>query len=170
MKPHLQFGYVSRAHGLDGEVVVRTFDPSSTVLEEIERVFVRTRGGEEREFRISGVREGPKGDLLVTFKGVRRREDAEPLTGSAVFAFREDLEAPGHDEVFQGDLVGLDAFTPDGVRLGKVEGLFDAGAAPNLVIREGEREWMVPLVDDFVKEIDLSAGRVVVTPIDLGEE
>lgn len=167
MKPHLQFGYVSRAHGLKGEVVVRTFDPASTVLDEIDRVFVRTRGGEEREYELEDVREGPKGDLLVTLKGVRRREDSEPLTGSAVFAFREDLEAPADDEIFQGDLVGLEAFSPDGARLGVVEEIFAAGPVPNLVIRDGKTEHMVPLVDEFVKEIDVAAGRVVVTPLDL---
>lgn len=170
VKPLLKFGYVSRAHGLAGEVVVRTFDPSSTVLDEIDRVFLRTREGAEHELTITGVREGPKGELLVSFEGVRRREDSVKLTGSALFAFREDLEAPGEGEVFQGDLEGLEAFTPEGGRLGTVEGLFDAGAAPNLVIREGEREWLVPLVEDFVHEIDLGAGRVVVTPLDLGDE
>jgi 16S rRNA processing protein RimM len=167
VKPHLQFGYVPRAHGLHGEVVVRTFDPGSTVLDEIERVFVRPRRGDERELAVSEVREGPRGELLVRFEGVRRREDAEALTGAALFAFREDLEAPAEDEVFQGDLVGLEAFSPDGARLGVIEGLFDAGPVPNLVIRDGQKELMVPLVDDFVKEIDLGAGRVVVTPIDL---
>ncbi|MEW6433750.1 MAG: ribosome maturation factor RimM [Myxococcota bacterium] len=167
MKPHLQFGYVSRAHGLKGEIVVRTFDPASTVLEEIDRVLLRTRAGEEREYALAAVREGPKGDLLVTLKGVRRREDSEPLTGSALFAFREDLEAPADDEIFQGDLVGLEAFSPEGERLGVVEELFAAGPVPNLVIRGGGRELMVPLVADFVKEIDVAAGRVVVTPLDL---
>lgn len=167
MKPHLQFGYVSRAHGLHGEIVVRTFDPASSVFEEIDRVFVRTRAGEEREYEIDGVREGPKGDLLVTLKGVRRREDSEPLTGSAVFAFRDDLEPPESDEIFQGDLVGLEAFSPDGVRLGVIEEIFSAGPVPNLVIRDGKTEHMVPLVDDFVQEIDVAAGRVVVTPLDL---
>ena len=167
MKPHLQFGYVSRAHGLKGELVVRTFDPASTVLDEIDRVLLRTRAGEEREYTLEDVREGPKGDLLVTLNGVRRREDSEPLTGSAIFAFREDLEAPGDGEVFQGDLVGLEAFSPDGARLGVVEELFAAGPVPNLVIRDGKTELMVPLVDDFVKEIDVAARRIVVTPLDL---
>lgn len=169
MKPHLQFGYVSRAHGLDGEVVVRTFDPASTVLDEIERVFLRTREGVGREYEIVQVREGPKGDLLVSLKGVRKREQSEPLTGSAVFAFREDLEAPADDEVFQGDLVGLEVFSPEGKRLGVVDGLFSPGPVPNVVIRDGARELMVPLVEDFVKEIDLAAGRMVVVPIELEE-
>jgi 16S rRNA processing protein RimM len=98
---------------------------------------------------------------------VCRREDSEPLTGAVVFAFREDLEAPADDEIFQGDLVGLEAFSPEGARLGVVEELFAAGPVPNLVIRDGKKEIMVPLVDDFVQEIDVAAGRVVVTPLDL---
>ena len=33
--PHLQVGYVAKAHGLRGEVTVRTFDPASTALFEV---------------------------------------------------------------------------------------------------------------------------------------
>lgn len=161
---HLQFGYVSKAHGLDGEVAVRTFDPASEVLDQVERVLARPREGGERVLAVTSVREGAKGELLVCFEGVRRREAAQALVGAALLAYREDLEAPAEGEFFQGDLVGLRAVTPAGEPLGVVEALWDTGPVPNLVIRDGDRELLVPFAEDFVKAVELEAGRLVLEP------
>lgn len=169
MNELLQFGYVSRAHGLKGEVVVRTFDPTSTVIDEVERVVVRLKDGAERELTISEVREGPGGDLLVTFEGIRTRPAADELRASGIFVKREDLEAPAEGEFFQGDLVGLEAVTAEGKRLGVVEEIWSSGPVPNLVIREGKEELLVPFAEDFVTKVDLGAKRVVIVPPQFAE-
>ena len=169
MKPHLELGYVRAAHGLDGEVNVRTFDPASETLYDVERVLVKRRDGQEVELTVEGVRTAPKGDLLVMFEGIEKRLQAEALVGGTLFAFREDLEAPTEGEFFQGDLIGLQAFDPEGKLLGVVEEIWNSGPVPNLVIRGGEKELMLPFVDEFVGEVDLEAKRVVVKPYDLGD-
>ncbi|HEY0093407.1 MAG TPA: 16S rRNA processing protein RimM, partial [Archangium sp.] len=106
LNPHLELGYVARAHGLQGEVAVRAFDPASETLDYVKRVLVRPRTGAERVLRIESVRPTPK-EMLVVFEGVRGRVQAEALVGATVLAFREDLDAPEEGEYFQGDLVGL---------------------------------------------------------------
>ncbi len=169
MKPHLEVGYVRAAHGLKGEVNVRTFDPASETLYEVERIFVRRRDGAEVELQVEAVRDAPKGDLLVAFGGVETREAAEALVGSTLLAFRDDLDAPEEGEVFQGDLVGLTAVDPDGNTLGVVEEIWNSGPVPNLVIRGGGKELMIPFVDEFVPEVDLEKRRVVVKPFELTE-
>jgi 16S rRNA processing protein RimM len=163
-KPYLELGYVARAHGLRGEVAIRTFDPASETLDIVERVLLRTRSGEERVLRIEDVRPTPKENLVV-FEEIVGRYEAEQLVGSTVLAFREDLEPPAEGEYFQGDLVGLCAVDESGKPLGRVEELWNAGEVPNLVIRgEGLPELMVPFVDDFVLDVDLEAGRIVIRP------
>jgi 16S rRNA processing protein RimM len=157
-----QFGYISRAHGLAGEVVVRTFDPASTVLEEVELVIAKLKDGTERKLTIKDVREGPGGDLLVTIKGVQSRVQADVLRGSGVFVRREDLEAPEEGEFFQGDLIGLTAVTEEGATVGTLEEVWSTGPVPNLVIRQGQTETLIPFVDDFVLKIDLKAKQIVV--------
>ena len=169
MKAHLELGYVRAAHGLDGEVTVRTFDPASETLYEVERVLAKRRDGVEVELVVEDVRQAPKGDLLVFFGGVAKREAAEALVGSTLFAFREDLEAPAEGEFFQGDLIGLTAVDPAGVTLGVVEEIWNSGPVPNLVIRGGGKELMVPFVDEFVPEVDMENKRIVVKPLDLGD-
>lgn len=159
-----QFGYVSRAHGLAGEVLVHTFDPASEVLDEVDRVLARPREGSERELVIEEVREGPKGELLVVFEGVQGRVAAQALVGAALFVRRDQLEAPAEGEYFQGDLVGLTCVDREGKRLGVVEALWSTGPVPNLVIKDGDQELLVPFAEDFVVAVELEAGRLVLDP------
>ncbi len=168
MNDLLVFGYVARAHGLKGEVAVHTHDPASEVLFDVERVVCRLRGGGEKELEVDEVREGPQGDLLVFFGGVTTREGAEALIGSTLLAHREDLDEPEPGEFFQGDLVGLEAKTPEGEALGTVVEIYAAGPVPNLVIRGGARgELMVPFAEDFVVEVKLAEKSIVVKPLEL---
>ncbi len=164
-RPLLELGYVARAHGLSGEVGLRTFNPGSDTLDIVERVLVRTRSGEERELRIESVRPTPK-ENLVGFKGVASREAAEALVGATVLVWREDLEPPAEGEYFLGDLMGLTAVDESGRELGKVVEIWETGEVPNLVIRGNgvKGELAVPFADEFVPTVELEAGRLVVRP------
>ncbi len=162
--PYLELGYVARAHGIQGEVAVRPFDPGSETLGGVERVRVRTRAGEERELRIESLRPTPKEDI-VAFEGMETREDAEGLVGSTVFVYREDLEPPAEGEYFQGDLVGLAAVDEKGQELGKVVELWSTGEVPTLVIRgPGKSELLVPFAEEFVPSVDIPGGKIVIKP------
>jgi 16S rRNA processing protein RimM len=163
-RPHLELGFVSRAHGLRGEVAIRAFDPGSETLDSVDRILIRTRSGEERVMVLESVRPTPKEDI-VALEGVESRTAAEALVGSAVFVFREDLEPPAEGEFFQGDLVGLTAVDESGAELGRVEELWATGEVPNLVIRAPNKpELVVPFADEFVPSVDIAAGRIVIRP------
>lgn len=164
MKALLQIGYIARAHGLGGEVILKTFDPTSAVLHEVDRLTLTTRKGPTRELHIAAVGQSPGDDLLVSFKGINSRADAEALKGSVVHVRREDLEPPSDGEYFHGDLVGLEAVTPQGKRLGMIEEVWSTGPVPNLVIRDGKEELLVPFAEEFVPQVDLPGGRVTIIP------
>jgi 16S rRNA processing protein RimM len=163
-RPTLEVGYVARAHGIHGELAVRTFDPQSEALTLVRRLVLRTRAGDERPASIEEVRR-TTGAFLLKLTGIGGRSEAEALRGCTVFVYREDLPPPAEGEWFQGDLVGLEVFTPDGARLGRVTEVWNTGPVPNLVIEvQGPEPLVVPFVDDFVPEVDVPAGRLVVRP------
>ena len=166
----LQFGYISRAHGLEGELIIRTFDPASEVMDQVDTVVARPRSGGERVLTIESIREAPKNDLLVAFDEIRKRHQAEELVGAVLFANRADLGELEPGEYFQGDLLGLPVFDEAGNGLGSIAEVMNSGPIPNLVIRgEGLPEIMVPLIEEYVPTIDMELRRVVVRPLDLGE-
>jgi 16S rRNA processing protein RimM len=168
-RPTLEVGYVARVHGLKGELAVRTFDPESEALSSVRRIVLRLRSGEERDLSLVSAR-GAADSVLVTLAGIGSRQDAEVLKGATVLVHREDLAPPAEGEWFQGDLVGLEARTPEGTPLGKVTEIWNTGPVPVLVIEgAGSDPLMVPFVDEFVPEVDVKAGVLVVRPPEMLE-
>lgn len=154
--PRIEIGRVARAHGIRGEVVVVTHDPGSTVLDGIAAVWL---GG--ARCRVLEVRDTQRG-WLVLLDGVATRSDAEALRGQTVEVDRAVLELD-EDDVLLGDLVGCEVRLVDGTPWGTVAAI-DSGMQDRLVIHDGELERMLPLVDEFVRSIDLEAGVVTVDP------
>lgn len=161
----LVVGYVARAHGISGELGIRTFDAASVALDGVERVILRSREGVEREFAVVGSRPASK-EVLLTLATVEGRSAAEGLRGSTVLVYRADLSPPVEGEYFQGDLVGLRAVSPQGEPLGQVEEVWNAGPVPTLVIRGGAGELLIPFADEFVPRVDLETGVICVRPLE----
>lgn len=101
------------------------------------------------------------GELLARFAGVEDRAAAALLKGRDIAVARKQLPAPGEGEFYWADLVGLVVENTAGESLGRVERLFESGAAPVLVV-VGETERLLPFVDAVVRQVDLEAGKILV--------
>lgn len=101
--------------------------------------------------------------LLAQLDGLHDRTAAEALKGCLVGAPRDALPALATDEYYWADLVGLTVQNGEGLVLGTVAGLIETGA--NDVLRvacDGQPERLLPYVDAVVKQVDLTAGRILV--------
>ena len=156
--PRIEIGRIARAHGIRGEVVIVTHDPESQLLDGLDLLWV---GNQER--RVVAARGTHRG-WLVQFEGVATRNDAEILRGQAVEVDRTALELDD-DDILLADLIGCEVKKVDGTPWGTIHAV-DGGMQDLLVIHDGELERLLPLVDGFVKGIDLAAGVVTVDPPD----
>ena len=155
----IEIGGIARAHGIRGEVVIVTHDPDSETLADLKKIWV---GGVERE--IVQARDTQRG-WLVLFAGVTTRNEAEALRGQVVEVDREAL-AIGEDEVLLADLVGCAVKTVDGAAFGEIAAVEAGEMQDLLVIHHDGKERLLPMVELFVKSIDLDARVVVVDPPD----
>lgn len=156
-QPRIEIGGIARAHGLGGEVVIVTHDPNSELLGEVATVYI---DGAPR--KILGARDTQRG-WLVLLEGVATRNDAEALRGKQVEIDRDALELADGD-VLLDDLVGCKVVLLDGRPWGTIFAIDAGGLQDRLVIHDGEVERLLPLVDEFVKTIDLPSGTVTVDP------
>jgi 16S rRNA processing protein RimM len=155
--PRIEIGGIARAHGIRGEVVIVTHDPDSEILADVETIYVAGT-----PYKITGVRDTQRG-WLIQLDGVATRTDAEILRGKAVEVDRSELDLDP-DDVVLDDLVGCAVVLPDGRPWGTIFAI-DAGTIQDrLVIHDGDVERLLPLVDEFVTNIDLDAGKVTVDP------
>lgn len=103
--------------------------------------------------------------VLLRVRGIDTIDAATPLVGRVIAVHEQDLPAPEPGEVYVYQLAGLEVVTNAGERLGTVERSFSNGANEVLVVQDGPREVLIPMIADVVRSIDLAGHRVVIDPI-----
>jgi 16S rRNA processing protein RimM len=154
-------GVIVGAHGVRGAVRVKPFTAEPAAVAAYGPVEDETG---TRRFELRLVGEG-KGVVIATVKGVEDRNAAEALKGLRLYVARAALPPAEAEEFYHADLIGLDAVTLAGERLGKVRAVHDFGAGDSLEIAvEAGGTLLVPFTKRAVPEIDLAGGRLVVDP------
>ncbi len=120
---------------------------------------------EGRKYQVINARVS-KTVVVTRFKGIDTREKAEALKGVELFVDRSVLpEVEDEDEFYMSDLIGLEAVSPEGEKLGIVREVHDFGAGDILEIKleNGPLE-MFPFTRAIFPEVNIEGGRVVLVP------
>ena len=160
----LRVGRITGAHGLKGAIRFRPDNPDSDTLEQVARVFLES-AGQAREFRLTGMTRLNATTRRITLEGVADVNAAEALKGAIVMLATEDVPPAKPGEFYYYEAIGCEVFLTDGSRLGTIEEIFSNGAHDVWVVRDSEREVMVPVIEDVVKAMDFAARRVTIEPI-----
>ncbi|WP_265516298.1 ribosome maturation factor RimM [Nitratireductor luteus] len=153
----VQLAVVGAAHGIKGEVRVKSFAEDPLALGQYGPL--HTESG--RALKVKDVRPA-KNVVIVRFEGVSDRSAAEALTGQALYVDRLALpDQLEEEEFYHADLIGLPAFDETGEKVGKVLAIHNFGAGDMLEIRpDSAPSVMVPFTREAVPEIDMEEGIV----------
>ena len=153
-------GYVRRAHGVRGDVIIRPLTDNPERYE-VGAVLI-TDESPSRRLIVDESRIHNDG-LLVRFQGIADRAGAQALQGITLTISRGERRQLGDEEYWPDDLEGLAAIAPDGTRIGTVSGVVLGEAQDRLVIKtDAGHEFEVPFVEALVAEIHPSLGHVIV--------
>jgi 16S rRNA processing protein RimM len=161
----LRVGVISGMHGLRGAVRVRPDNPDSETLEQVRRVFLENPAGVVREYRLRRAERMNRAVIRVMLEGVGDPDAAAALRGSTIAVAFEDLPAKAPGEFYHYEAIGCEVATTEGRRLGVIEEVIATGANDVWVVRDGDLEVLVPVIDNVVKSIDLDARRMVVEAV-----
>jgi 16S rRNA processing protein RimM len=158
----VRIGRLGRPHGLRGEIAL---DGASLTVEELGTIknFVwRGRGAEDRTLMLVEARTALPRPLL-RFSGCASRDAASDLTNGELWAERDRLPDPGPGIAYTFELIGCRVVADDGRELGTLEDIWSTGAHPIYVV-QGEKELLLPAHPGVVKNVDLAARIITVTP------
>lgn len=161
----IQMATIGAAHGVRGELRVKTFTGDPLALGDYGPLFSK----DGRAFEVIDIR--PANTVVVVrFKGVSDRSAAEALTGTELFVDRSALPDDGEDgEFYHADLVGLTVKDEAGALIGKVTAVLNFGGGDILEITHaGRKGVMVPFTEAAAPEIDIKAGFLRVDTIAAG--
>jgi 16S rRNA processing protein RimM len=152
-------GEITGAHGIRGSVFIKTYTAEPA---DIAAYGPLEDEDGRRPLTITVERVTPKG-VVGRVEGVPDRTAAEKLKGCKLYVARARLPLAAAGEYYHTDLVGLAAFDEAGAAIGMVVAVVNYGASDILEVRPAGAKTteLVPFTEAFVRDVDLSAGRIV---------
>lgn len=146
-------GYVQGVHGLRGDLKVKcSFEKPEKVFIKDANIFL-----EDEEHTITNFK-FYKGFYLVTIDNIKDINAVEKYKGYDVFIDRENLNLDG--EYILDDLYGM-RIKENTDDFGVVKEILDNGTYKILVV-DYDKRYMIPLVDEYVKKVNLETGEIEV--------
>ena len=163
----ISIGYVSAAHGVKGEVRIVPLTDFPERFSRMDVLDLYLNGELARKLNVSRVRRHASKNELIIESDIPDRAEAERLVGAAVLIEPEDRVSLPEGSFWVDDLIGLSVVDKDRKTLGVVEDLLLTGGKELYEIRDGNgKRHYIPAVEDFIKDIDLSSGKISVELIE----
>jgi 16S rRNA processing protein RimM len=158
-------GRIARAHGIRGQVIVNPdsdfagerFHPGAELFLE--------HGGVIEKIRITTAR-FHRDRPVIGIEGVETMDGAEALAGKELRVPIEQLIPLPSGTFYRHDLIGCRVETSAGQAVGVVEDVEGSTGGSRLVVRDANREILIPLASEICRTIDPAGKRIVVDPPD----
>jgi 16S rRNA processing protein RimM len=110
---------------------------------------------------VTACRVEPKGRWVIRIADVGDRDDADAMRGTELIVEAADLPELEDDRFYIHDLVGCLLEDPEGNPLGQVIAVAP-GAQDQLEIEHEDVRFLIPMVRDWLRTIDLEQQRIVI--------
>ncbi len=151
---YLVVGFLRRAHGLHGEIIMDLHTDFPERLRNGRKLFI---GEEHKSMTLSGARPHAKG-MLVKLKGIETPEEAGQFRNQWVYVRAMDVPDLPEGKLYQHELFGFEVVDEHGTSLGELTEIIETSANDVYVVRDaGGREILLPAIPSVI--LDLDPGR-----------
>lgn len=164
MSDRIIVGTLGGAFGVHGEVRLKSFCSDPAAIADYTPLYT----DDGRQFTQLVITGQQKNGFTARLDGVVSKEEADALRNAKLYAERSQMPSLPDDEYYYADLIGLDVLDTGGVKLGIVKNVMDHGAGDLLEITmlSTSDTFVIPFTKQFVPNVDISMGRVIVDPIE----
>lgn len=155
----LAIGKLLHPHGVHGEMLMEILTDFPERLVPGMLLQLGTQGDSLHLTR----RRSHKNGLLVTFEGYESPEAVGRFRNQLLYVRADDRPPLAEGEYYQHQLINQHVTSDTGTPLGTVIEILETGASDVLVVRpEIGPQVLIPIVDSFVKKIDLARHEITV--------
>jgi 16S rRNA processing protein RimM len=156
-------GKITRTHGVRGAVKIYPYGESLAERSVGDPLYLGKADDSAPGLVLQIVAWRSQGKVWIgQFKDVSSMDDALRLVGREVWLPEQSLSPTAEGEYYYYQLIGLAVETSDGTPLGTLRGVLETGSNDVYVIECEGREVLVPALDDVIRQVDLTGGRMVV--------
>lgn len=156
-----QLGFVTKPHGLQGEVMIYLDVDYPEDYEEMESLLLLQKH-QLVPFFIESIALQPGSKAIVKFEDIDSRDAATKISGLAIYLPLTELPDLDDDQFYYHEIVGYQ-MVEGGQRIGTIKGVISTGPQELFEVQADGFEMLVPIVDEIVTTIDHANNRVEVT-------
>ncbi len=143
----IEIGKVVSTHGIKGEIkIISNFPLKDDAFKVGSHVFMN-----KVSYLITSYRRHKNYDM-ITLEGLNDINQVLPLMNSKVEKDKNELDLKGI--ILDNELLGMKAYDQNDSFLGEVNEVFYASKSNKLLRIRGNKEFLVPYIDTFVKSMD----------------
>ena len=161
-KEYFSIGKIVGAKGISGEIKVESWADSPEDFCNISKIFMDL---DSQELDIISMKVH-RSQVIMKIKSINDRNSAESLRGKILYAYREDIPLE-EDRYFIEDLIGckvIDSETHH--EYGILKNVMNTGANDIYEVKsKNGKEYLVPIIEGTVKNIDLEIETIEINPI-----
>lgn len=167
-KKLLKLGECHKPHGIKGEFSFHLYNSEDSSLEYIKDIVLFPKNDQStidesgEHYNIKKINFTNK--IIVRLENVDNRNKVEEMIPFEIYISKKDL-IKEEGEYFLNDLVGLKVLDLDENEIGVVDNFYDNGVQEILVIK-GKTPMEIPVVDQFIKEVNTEEGFIRIKPIE----
>jgi len=152
-------GYISKTHGLKGEVTAVFTEPIE--LDTVESVFIEMKGSLVPYFIQSLSDRGDK--AFLKFEDVNTTEQAANLKGSALYLSKTVRPSLKRGEFYNDEIVGFTVEDEKEGLLGLLKQVIQSGPSRLLEIDHNGKDVLIPVNGPFIKSVNKSKKLIKVS-------
>lgn len=147
-------GFIKKSRGLKGELLIALNSTDIEFEKRIRIVWLGDDPGHLHPWDVEYLRlQG--NNALLKLNDINSREEAEYLKNIKVFITQTDVIVKGPIQ-----LIGYAAYSDDNRYLGDVVDVHLGDIQQRLVISDGEKEIILPFVDEFITDVDTQNRQI----------
>jgi len=158
-KGYVLIGKIVGVHGIKGTNKLKSYAESLSVFNPGRSIIVRDNLNRETCVELNWVKSHTR-TALISFKGVTDHDQAQALIGAELFIPETELPELDEDTYYWFELIGIEVYTTEDEYLGRIESIFPTGSNDVYVVKDKQKEVLVPALDSVVIDIDLEHKRM----------
>lgn len=159
IKDFYPIGRITRPHGLKGEVTLVLTPEAPHDPESLRAVYIDRNGSLVPYFVDAISIKGAK--AYVRFQDVDTHERAVAVSGFEIFLPKAERPSPGEFEFYSDEVTGF-TVRDAGRQLGTVAEVIRSGLQRLLVVRQQEKEILIPINGPFIRKVDRGQRTILV--------
>ena len=160
----IPYGEIVTTHGLDGWLKLNSFNPETTALSSIGKIYVE-KGGISAEYELESSKPHRK-QFLIKLRGVDGISEAEKWIGSTLCIAEEALPKLDSGEFYLYQAVGLEVVDLKGEQIGIITRTWATTGGEFYVVQSGNKELFIPAVKEIIEKVDFTTGKMIINPPD----